>query len=150
MKTIVIEHIHTARQALDEGAVQTARRLLDLIETSLQEPAAAVDFRSPTQMQGSILAVRSTADLIHGAICDWISDQIGAEITHSQACQWIDGSSGIEITWADKQINNSKTQVWRGYVSNSLAKLRDAGILSNEDENGCVLQKRHYRVVRKP
>lgn len=150
MKTIVIEHIHTARQALDEGAVQTARRLLDLIETNLQETPATVDFRSPTQIQGSILAAQSTAELIHTAICDWISDQVGGEITHSQTCQWIDGSSGIHITWADKQINNSKTQIWRGYVSNSLAKLRDAGILSNEDENGCALLKRHYRVVRKP
>lgn len=151
MNTVVIEHINTARQALDEGAVQTVRRLLDLIENNLQDPTPIIIPRPAAQVQGSILSGDSTAELIHSAICDWISNEVGKIVSHSEICQWIDASSGIQLTWADKQKSNStKTQVWRSHVSDSIAKLRDKGILTNEGEDGRLLKKRHYLVLCKP
>ena len=151
MNTVVIEHINTARQALDEGAVQTVRRLLDLIENNLHEPTALVVPRPTAQVQGSILSGDSTAELIHSAICNWISNEVGKIVSHSEMCQWIDTSSGIQLTWADKQKSDStKTQVWRSHVSDSIAKLRDKGILTNVAADGHLLKKRHYLVLRKP
>lgn len=150
MKTIALDYIHAAQEALDEGAVKTAKRLMDLAVQQLNAQASQASARHRQQAQAMLVTTESSSEPINAALRDWISDRVGKVITHSEACQWIDGSSGIQLTWADRQQNSNKTQIWRGHVSRCISELRDLGVLTDSREDGSQLPRRHYLVLRKP
>jgi len=150
MTTIALDYIHAAQEALDEGAIKTAKRLMDLAVQQINEQAAHASVRRRQQVQATLVTTESSSEPINAALRDWISDRVGEVITHAEACQWIDGSSGIQLTWADRQQNSNKTQIWRGHVSRCISELRDLGVLSGNHEDGSPLPRRHYLVLRKP
>lgn len=150
MKAIAMEYIHAAQEALDEGAVKAAKRLMDLAVQQLNEQPSQTSIRIRPQVQATLLTGESSAGSIDAALRDWVADHVGETISHATACQWIEESSGIHLTWADRQRNHSKSQIWRGHVSTSILKLKADGILGVTDEDGKDLPRTHYLVLRKP
>lgn len=151
MTTIALEYIHAARHALDEGAIQTARCLLDSIEKHLSEPIALPRSKSPLkpQVQPTLIGSESSEATIHSAICEYLRCRVGEVINHASVCRSIETESGIQLTWADRQGAN-KTQVWRVHVSASLTKLKASGVLSRKQEDGSRLPRTNYLVLREP
>lgn len=144
MTTIALDYIHAARHALDEGAIQTARCLLDSAEKHLSKSAIATDaavtipkqsikIASPA-IQPSLLTQARGINEWLPIIRKWIQRlPEGRSFTHFQLCGWIEGESGIILSDADQRpYPGEKTPTWRRHVSRALRKLKKGGTLSSE------------------
>lgn len=162
MTSTALDYIHAARHAIDEGALRTARCLLDSAERHLSGPSATVAATAPkpTQpakaapptIQPSLLAQARGIDEWLMVINQWIRRQpVGYSFTHHQLCKWIEHESGIILNDPESRSNpGDKTAIWKRRISRALGKLKDDGTLSKGTGHKGEMRSGSYLVNRLP
>lgn len=161
MTTIALDYIHAARHALDEGAIQTARCLLDSAEKHLVttgdstgaaslKPKQSVKAASPV-VQPSLLTQAKSIDEWVSIIRKWIERlPNGQSFTHHQLCKWVENESGVILNDADHRYSpgDKERPMWKLRISRALERLKGDGTLSGKARAGNTSRSCDYVVAR--
>lgn len=135
------ELISCIELALQEGAVQTAKKLIGFCAQSEHNAPAAI---KPPVLNESLRAHRlTTPSEIYIICCQFLQTlRLGDEFNFCYIADYVQTRPGIAL---DSSVNTSeRREKWRNNVSQALDKLRARGFLEKADKNAS------YRVKRYP